>query len=71
MKIIVDEMPKSPADCIYTNGMINNYDEGLLCFLREHRKCKNTRNCPYLKPITDFNIKRTCKNQRSINHGSN
>ena len=52
MKIIVDEMPKQPKECIFsecTNRMCNSY----VCKLWRGRGCEPNR-CDFLKPITDY-----------------
>lgn len=49
MRIIVDEMPKSAEDCIFGTGI----DEKR-CVINNRNYCYNSKNCEYLKPITDF-----------------
>lgn len=47
MKIIVDEMPKQPNDCLLYS----------LCNLYQELRCEPCK-CPYLKPITDFHAEK-------------
>lgn len=45
MKIIVDEMPSEPKECIFS--------EYTACKLWQGRGCEPNR-CDFLKPITDY-----------------
>ena len=45
MKIIVDEMPSEPKDCIFS--------EYTTCKLWQGRGCEPSR-CDFLKPIADY-----------------
>lgn len=47
MKIIVDEMPSEPKDCIFS--------ECTSCKLWQGRGCEPSK-CDFLKPITDYVI---------------
>lgn len=49
MKIIVDEMPKSAEDCVFGTG-----EDEKRCVINNRDYCYNSKNCEYLKPITDF-----------------
>lgn len=48
MKIIVDEMPKEPRECIFSE----HYSTGYICGLHQGRRCEISK-CDKLKPITD------------------
>ena len=48
MRIIVDEMPKEPKECLFARW---NCEHGWLCTWIKYKQCYLDRNlcCPYLK----------------------
>lgn len=54
MKIIVDELPRIPRDCLFSKW---NCEYGWICKLYKSKDeygldspiCKNTEKCPYLR----------------------
>lgn len=53
MKIIVDEMPKSAEDCVFGTG-----EDEKRCVINNRNYCYSSKNCEYLKPITDFHAEK-------------
>lgn len=52
MKIIVDEMPKEPDDCIFAR---TNFYERAICKFTNCTIC-DVSKCKYLKPINDYKV---------------
>lgn len=52
MKILVDERPKEPKDCLfaertYRGNYVCKFQGGCIC-------CENTKECKFLKRIGDY-----------------
>ena len=59
MKLLVDEMPKTPTDCPYGDDF--NGSCSVLCTYHSEKKhvleeCSDTRDCPYFKAIGDTSL---------------
>lgn len=54
MKIIVDEMPKEPIDCPYSEVREKDKTCWWIACTKGRFVCKDTKDCKYFKPITDF-----------------
>lgn len=51
MRIIVDEMPKEPKDCLYSE--VRN--QWVTC-TKGNFVCENTKRCKYLKSILGYKV---------------
>lgn len=57
MKIIVDKLPKRPIDCLYSK-IVTETDKNCwwACCSKGGFICKDTNQCKYLKPISDYKV---------------
>lgn len=63
MKILVDEMPKTPGDCIFCEGYVpgdyhsdtREYDKGYWrCMLNPFEECKEVCTMEYVRTNNDY-----------------
>lgn len=55
MKIIVDEIPKEPKDCPYSEVRIHKAHQWVTC-TKGNFMCEDTKQCKYFKSILDYKV---------------
>lgn len=55
MRIIVDEIPKEPKDCPYSETRKHKERQWVTC-TKGSFVCEDTKQCKYLKSILDYKV---------------